>query len=671
LSVLPLWPAHSSLSTAPAEVLEQWPSQDLLTSDFRPTEEGLDGGVFPDDFALTALRGQQRRQLWSTHMRRLRNDISNSTGVSVEVRRIEIQNFRGIKSLDFRVPPGKAFVCLIGPGDSAKSTILDAVHFTLGERWSLSLSDTDFFGGDVSEPLTIRVALGDLPSAIRGHDVLGLRLAGIDVEGEWRHDPTNDVEPCVIVQLRVDDTLEPTWTVYRPGDDDETPVRAGVRRKFSVFKIDDRVDNHLRWTSTSALTRLTDSSHGAAGTLAAALLAARAAAGQAITPALQVLTDAIAARLSELGSGAFPRLKPGLDTSRSSSAGTLALFDGAIPLTSFGLGTRRLAGIATQEMAAENKSIILVDEIEHGLEPHRLVHLLKHLHSDLPQTQVFATTHSAVAVEQLNSTDLAVVRCVDGDITCRFVPEDMQFAQATLRGGPSSFLARRVVVTEGKTEFGLLLGFVDYWDRQAAVAATPTSASSGVAITDGGGSNAPNRAAVLAELGYETALFMDNDDRGVDDAVRVAAEKGVQICRWRLGFATEDELVTGLDPAGLTLLLAVAVEVRVDGHTVRSDLLNCRLTSEPEPSDLNVDTWLTADGFTLEQARSLIIRASRKCRWFKNVAAGRSLSNFVISHGTALRAEPFGNNLASIKSFIYPPTPSPSGATRAEAEAGS
>lgn len=40
--------------------------------------------------------------------------------------RIEIQNFRGVKSLDWRHIAETT--ALVGPGDSGKSTILDAIE---------------------------------------------------------------------------------------------------------------------------------------------------------------------------------------------------------------------------------------------------------------------------------------------------------------------------------------------------------------------------------------------------------------------------------------------------------------------------------------------------------------------------------------------------------------
>jgi len=42
------------------------------------------------------------------------------------IRHLKVQNFRGIHTLDWHVD-GRV-ICLIGPGDSAKTTVLDAIE---------------------------------------------------------------------------------------------------------------------------------------------------------------------------------------------------------------------------------------------------------------------------------------------------------------------------------------------------------------------------------------------------------------------------------------------------------------------------------------------------------------------------------------------------------------
>jgi len=53
------------------------------------------------------------------------------------IRKVEIRNFRSIRALDWLPSPG--INCLIGPGDSGKSTILDAIDLCLGARRSVPI----------------------------------------------------------------------------------------------------------------------------------------------------------------------------------------------------------------------------------------------------------------------------------------------------------------------------------------------------------------------------------------------------------------------------------------------------------------------------------------------------------------------------------------------------
>ena len=57
------------------------------------------------------------------------------------VRHVSIRNFRGIKALDWSVPT--RLTCLIGPGDSTKTTVLDAVELALSPKWNVQIDDAD------------------------------------------------------------------------------------------------------------------------------------------------------------------------------------------------------------------------------------------------------------------------------------------------------------------------------------------------------------------------------------------------------------------------------------------------------------------------------------------------------------------------------------------------
>jgi putative ATP-dependent endonuclease of the OLD family len=452
----------------------------------------------------------------------------------VRIRRVDIENFRGIDALTWLIPADQDFICLIGPGDSTKSTILEAINIALSDRWSLALSDTDFHKADISAPINIRVTLIDLPDDIIRNDALGFELSGIKPDGTLIHDPEDGSDTCIVVQLQVDKDLDPQWTVYREGGaEPPTPLRSGMRRKFSAFKVDERIDNHLRWTRTSALGRITEATHGAAGTLAHATRISRQAVAESVTEEMKDLTGKVRDKLQTLGSGGFSNLRPGLDTSLSSTSGVLALFEGEVPLTNYGLGSRRLAGLAAQQLAYEHRTIILIDEVEYGLEPHRLVYLLNQLRKSTDVSQVFVTTHSPVAVEQLDAVDLAAVRCTDGAVDVHMLRESRDDIQPMLRAKPSAFLARKVVLGEGRTEYGLLTSLVSHWDAERLEAGQAPAAALGVALVHGdGGQQTAQRGVKLIQVGYQSAILVDCDDPGASSAIAGAEAAGVGVVKW-------------------------------------------------------------------------------------------------------------------------------------------
>ena len=570
----------------------------------------------------------------------------------MRIRRVDIKNFRGIKNLSWLLPGDQGFLCLIGPGDSTKSTILEAIHYALSDRWSIPFADTDFYGANIDEPIVIRVTLTELPDDVVHSNVLGFELSGINADGALLHDPEDGSETCLVVQLKIDRNLEPQWTIYREGGSEpETPLRSGTRRKFSAFKVDERIDGHLRWTRTSALGRITETSHGAAGTLAHATRISRQAVTEAVTEEMKELTDKVRDRLQTLGSGGFANLQPGLDTSLSSTSGVLALFEGEVPLTNYGLGSRRLAGLATQQLAYEDRAIVLVDEIEYGLEPHRLVYLLNQLRQSSDVAQVLVTTHSPVAVEQLDAADLAVVRAVDGEVTVHMLRKFGDDIQPMLRAKPSAFLARKVVLGEGRTEYGMLDSLVAQWDAERLGSGQPPAAALGVAFAHGdGGQQTAQRATKLIAAGYDSAILVDCDDPGATSAIADAEAAGAGVVRWSDPHCTESALCDGLDADALTALIQLGTALRASEATVRDDL---NAHHSGTITALDVSQWVSNGELDLEGARSLVGRTAKKREWFKSIPNGQALGEFVWQQRELLDSTEFGSKLRDIKHQVY------------------
>lgn len=551
----------------------------------------------------------------------------------MQIRRVDVQNFRGIQSLSWRLPKGRSFLTLIGPGDSSKSTILTAIDMTLSDRWNLSINDTDFFQADVDQPISIRVTLADLPKELRRHDVLGMRLSGIDEEGELYEDPEDPYDACVILALSIDKELEPKWTVHRPGkESDELSVTSAVRRLIGAYKVDERIDAHLRWSRMSALGRLTEVKHGTAELLTRASRDARQSVSTSIPPELAQLTATIQEKLHALGSGEFTDLHAGLDQSLSNSTGNLALYEGPVPLTNFGLGSRRLAGVATQQLAHDGKAVLLVDEVEYGLEPHRLVGLLTQLRLPGAYAHVVTTTHSPTALQHLDIAELAIVRSSAGQVTVQPLSDDDEELQKLLRSTPEAFLARRIIVAEGKTEYGIALELLERMDGARAEKGEPSSAALGVvAVESKGGSTAIRWAETFRNAGYDVVLFIDSDVPADNQASNGLKSQGVTVVRWRDGFNSERAVCEVLDLTGLSGLIDSAVSLADEPDQALANFLgqlkNCGLPEEI--TDLDVASW-SGTGVSIETARDVVAETAHKKEWFKRVDKGRSLAAILL-----------------------------------------
>lgn len=83
------------------------------------------------------------------------------TGYPVaRIRKIEISNFRRVQQLIWCPSPG--INCLIGVDDSGKSAVLDAIDLCLGARRNVQISDADFFGLNITVPISITLTLDAL-----------------------------------------------------------------------------------------------------------------------------------------------------------------------------------------------------------------------------------------------------------------------------------------------------------------------------------------------------------------------------------------------------------------------------------------------------------------------------------------------------------------------------
>ncbi|MGO4859662.1 ATP-dependent nuclease [Arthrobacter sp. 2MCAF14] len=584
----------------------------------------------------------------------------------MKVRKVSIKNYRGIKEAEW-VLDG-SFVAFVGPGDSTKTTLLDALGLVLSTRYNIAFTDADFYDCDPSRPIVIEAVMVDLPDELVNERSHGKNRSGVTAAGVVVNDPVEDEDTieCLIVRLSVDQSLEPVWEVVRPGEVEGARISVTERGHLGFFRIGDFVDSHLRWGRSSALSALTQSKSGAASAVMEAQRQARQAIGGLTGTPLHDAAILAQTEVKKLGSGPFVDLKPGLDPSIGVGTASLVLHDGNIPLTQFGLGSRRLLSLSIQENALAGRSIVAIDEIENGLDPHRLAHLIRYLkdrarNEDL---QVIFTTHSALVVESLAHDQIYVVRSSAGKTSVSAVPSTLAQPQAdvlqgVIRERPSAFLASKVLVGEGATEVGVLRHLLWYWDQSRTSVEDVTSVTAGVGVMNGSGdSQAPGRSSALAQLGYPTLLVIDGDVISNTEAIAAAADNGVVVVQWPLTQALEDVIVEALPVEGLQDVVDYAVADRSEEAicaAIASRLGVSRITSSL------VADWISEHGEA--KVRSAIAAAAKGAKpgkdkeeskaWFKREDRGESLGAIIVKHLAAIQSETLLDGLASISAFVY------------------
>ena len=380
----------------------------------------------------------------------------------VAVRQLHIENFRGIAKLTWA--PAEGINAVVGPGDSGKSTILEVIDLVLGGRGA-RFTDADFHGVETSAAILIEATVGGLPDKLLSLEGYGRAIRGwSDLVGHLQDEPGPGYEPVITLRLRVADDCEPVWSLYSDRlaqADLSRDMKPEHRALVSAQRLGTSVAQHLAWGPRSVLSRLTDSS-GSGAILASANRAAREMfkvdellGFQATVTIARDVAQEMAVS-SALGAQAM------LDARAVNvGAGAISLHDEhGIPLRGLGIGSSRLMAAGLQVKAAEKVPILLLDEAEHGLEPHRIARLLHKLGSKAkkPSQQVFLTTHSPVVLRELSSPQLWIARrSVEHTLNLSHAATFDQ-AQNLLRSHPDAFLSPSVLVCEGPTEQGLVRG---------------------------------------------------------------------------------------------------------------------------------------------------------------------------------------------------------------------
>lgn len=574
----------------------------------------------------------------------------------MQIRQLKVSNFRGIATLDWR--PGSPFCCLIGAGDSGKSTLLDAAEAALSSRW-FTFTEPDFLGCDTSQSIVIEATVGELSKALKSDERLGLYIRGWTTTGELRDEPEDDDEPVLTVRLTVDATMEPAWELVCNRIEDPRVLSNRDRALFGLVRLAGEDARHLAWGQGSVLAKLTGENKEAASRLAEAFRAARANAKLGDIESLADVAEMAEGFAKGLGAYVEGAYEPGLELGRSGlSSGSITLHDSGVPLRLAGLGTRRLATLAIQKSAIAEGAIVLVDEIEHGLEPHRIIGAIAQLKSDQaksrevrkPTGQVLMTTHSDLALSEAGADSLRVVQVSRPDRGTTIAhPGSPTTIRPLMRFTPRALFARRILVTEGNTELGLLLGLRENWPARHG---NRPIEHLGAAIADGNGEQACSMALALADLGYETAVYRDSDTALAPTTLTDLAAADVPVFEYGSDLNTELAIFSAASDSIVQELLTYAREERGD------DAVDNNL--EIKIADLDIATirtdfraWELFSAMDGAQLREAIAEVAARKKWFKDQRIGRGLAPLVWRIATENGASPLATALAMAEAWLY------------------
>lgn len=563
----------------------------------------------------------------------------------MKLRHLIINNFRGIKHLDWKIP--NDMICLIGPGDSTKTTILDAIEFLLSPRWNIPFNDLDFYQSETSNPIGIRAIITHLPNKILQEDKFGLFLCFWNNNDNEHEEEKDEDELALSIRLSVNESLEPQWTVESLQTKNEKNISSSDRELLGVSQIGAYVDRDLSWGRNSILTRLTGKKRieEIPSLLSSATRNARLAIQNTKFDQLsQTVADVeIAGKLF----GVHPKkeFRPGMDPlGINFNVGAITLLDGNIPLRSAGLGTRRLLVSAIQKECSSESAIILIDEIENGLEPFRLRNLIRYLRpNESDNYQCLITTHSDISIVEFNANELFVVLSEDGKTSVLQIDNSLQ---AIVRKIPEAFLARMIIVCEGKTEWGVCKAMDEFWSSTnntpfACLGIEP------ICSFNSGGSESPKYALELAKLGYKVAYFGDSDVPINSDEME---NEDIEVILWSGKMNIENRLCSDLPIESLQRLIELAIAINDDGNKIWNDI---------KKYTLDIDQEFISDYFWLlelkgeSEVRKIIGNSADKGKWFKSMDKGYRLGILISEFYEELSSKDLGVNLEKLKEWCH------------------
>lgn len=548
---------------------------------------------------------------------------------------LNIKNYRGIQNLSLNFKRDQNLICLIGRGDSGKTTILEAVSSVLSPSWNLNFFDTDFNNCDHSQNIEIIASVVDFPEKLLLDHKYGLNVRAFNTRNNEIIDDVALEEvnehfiPVLTIKLIVDGSLEPKWFVSNMREQEDKPISANDRALLNCYLISDYVDRHFSWNKGNPLYSLLKSESSNENTDSSNIVIqhlrkAKEEIDKNNFEGLDTVTGLIQEQAAELG----------LDISNSNTTldsrellikdGKISLHEDSVPFRLKGKGSKRLSSIAIQSVLVRNGGIMLIDELEQGLEPDRVKQAVRSLGGH-HAGQIFITTHSRDAITELGAEPLIfmIKDKVMGNIETRSLDLGNDDLQKAVRACPEAFFSKKVIICEGATEVGICRA-MDKWRRDRD---KPQIAFRDCSYVDGTGDTIVQRVKEINAVGIDTAIFCDSDLPKINNMKIEWKESGVSVFDCKVDFCMERQMFNDLPWSTIQELLDYVLK-----HHKNGDLSALKTSiSSKYPSNITFpDDWLNSDN---QDMRIAIADASvvKKKEWFKAIHHGEALGDIVFN----------------------------------------
>ena len=552
---------------------------------------------------------------------------SNSVANMAKLRHLKISHFRGIDSFEQSFSNG--ITCIIGRGDSCKSTILDAIAYTFAQSWSLRLNDSDFYNCDPLSPIIIEGTVSDIPDdlIVKYHN----HLRGITSDGRLIDDMESDdaieAQEVLTVRLSVSKDLEPSWDVVSYNGTEPSTIKSTDRGKLNVFSVSDYSDRHFSLNKGNPLyslyRQLNNEPHPENENLVLNVVRdAKNAFDDNLGHRFESVIEKIKSVAGELGI-TLNEMKAMLDHKDIAiSENKVSIHEDGIPFRLKGKGSKRLLSLAIQLALTQPSGIILIDEIEQGLEPDRVQHLVNVL-SKYEDKQIIITTHSSNVIVEIPCTSLFIMR--KGSYNLQHVEGEMQ---GCIRKNPEAFFARKILVCEGATEIGFCRSINEY-----RISHNKTSASCmGIRFADGAGNEMINYVLGFKDLSYPTALFCDSDCVNINNRKQEFRDLEINVIDSEDNCSIEQQVFKDVPWNVVKALIKIAIEKVIDddGKTYEeaerkifdatNAQLDCRMAQ--------MTNWYQNESDDLRTALGL---AAKNKNWYKKQTYGERMGRCILT----------------------------------------